>query len=242
MSPSEARLLGTTSGLTYDQMLPMALRLLRIPAIAEHLRRRWAMIVSDEFQDTNDQQFELLTLILGQAQLLLLGDPNQCIYTTLPGADGVGPQRLAAALAVPGSRQIELPDVSHRDPSNVLPAAAAAVRRRDFGHSAVAAALACGKLAIRHYDDPADEGPVVAKLVGELHAEGHSVAVFSHHVAATAALSDHLNQQGVPHEIVGLPDTVGSALRTQFEMLCYAAGHGISDPVRHALAVFVTST
>lgn len=243
VSPSEAKLFGAEGGLTYDDLLPLALKLLDIPAIRKHMERRWAVIACDEFQDTSGEQFELLLRLRGGARFLLLGDLNQCIYSMLPGAIGVGPGRVEAALALPKAGKIQLPDVSHRDPTNVLPAAAAAIRQRDFQHDAVTAALRSGKLEIRRYGDPAYEGGLVTALVGELRAAGHaSVAIFSHHVDATASLSDHLNRDGISHEIVGLPDTITSALQAQFEMLAYAAHESSFDAIRRALGVFITST
>jgi len=243
ISPSEARLFGASSGITYDDLLPLALKLLDIPAIRRHLERRWAVIVSDEFQDTSHNQFELIMRLRGQARLLLLGDLNQCIYTNLPGVVGVGPERVAAALALPGARAIRLPDVSHRDPTNILPAAAVAIRQRNFEHDAVKAALDSEMLEVRHHPDLSAEGALVSALVTELRGAGHeSVGIFSHHVDATASLSDHLNSVNIPHEIVGLPDSVASALQAQFEMLCYAAGDGTMDEIRRGLGIFVTST
>lgn len=242
ISPSEAKLFGASSGITYDELLPLALKLLDIPAIRHHVERRWAVIVSDEFQDTSHDQFELIMRLRGQARLVLLGDLNQCIYTNLPGVVGVGPERVAAALALPGAREIRLPDVSHRDPTNILPAAAAAIRQRNFDHEAVKAALATDMLEVRHHHDLSAEGPLVSALVTELRDAGHeSVGIFSHHIDATASLSDHLNSVGIAHEIVGLPDSVTSALQAQFEMLCFAAGGGTTDAIRRGLGIFVTS-
>jgi DNA helicase-2/ATP-dependent DNA helicase PcrA len=243
ISPSEAKLFGASSGITYDELLPLALRLLDIPAVHKHLERRWAVIVSDEFQDTSHDQFELIMRLRGQARLVLLGDLNQCIYTNLPGVVGVGPERVAAALALPGAREIRLPDVSHRDPTNILPAAATAIRQRNFDHDAVKAALDTSMLEVRHHHDLSAEGSLVTALVTELRDTGHeSVGIFSHHVDATASLSDHLNSMGIAHEIVGLPDSVTSALQAQFEMLCFAAGDATTDAIRRGLGIFVTST
>jgi DNA helicase-2/ATP-dependent DNA helicase PcrA len=243
ISPSEAKLFGSSCGITYDELLPLSLKLLEIPAIGRHLERRWAVIVSDEFQDTSDEQFELIMRIRGQARLLLLGDLDQCIYSNLPGVVGVGPERVDAALMLPGARRIQLPDLSHRDPTNILPAAAAAIRRRDFQHDAIRTALDSRMLEVRHHYDPSDEGLLVGALIAELRDSGHeSVGIFSHHVDSTASLSDHLNREGIAHEIVGLPDSVTSALQAQFEMLCHAADYGTTDAIRRALAIFVTST
>lgn len=229
ISPSEAKLFGVAGGVTYDDLIPMALQLTAIRAVEAHLKKRWAIIASDEFQDTSRDQFELITRIRGDARLLLLGDLNQCIYAALPGTVGVGPQRVDAALALPGAVRIDLPEVSHRDPTNILPAAASAIRRRDFEHDAVRAALDTQMLEIRHTSSFADEGPAVEELVTELRTLGYeSVGIFSHHVDATASLSDHLNMAGIARGIVGLPDAATSALEAQFEMLRLSAGGG--DP------------
>lgn len=243
VSPSEAKLFGASSGITYDELVPLALKLLDIPAVRRHLQHRWAVIVCDEFQDTSRDQFALIRRLRGDARLVLLGDLNQCIYTNLPGAVGVGAERIAAALALPGAREIRLPDVSHRDPTNILPAAAAAIRQRDFEHDAVKTALATGMLEVRHHDDLSKEGVLVSALVTELRDAGQeSVGIFSHHIDATASLSDHLNTEGIAHEIIGLPDSVASALKAQFEMLCFAAGDGTLGAIRRAMGIFVTST
>jgi hypothetical protein len=71
---------------------------------------------------------------------------------------------------------------------------------------------------------------------------GHqSVSIISQHV--DASLSDHLNNVGIAHQIVGgLPDSVTSALQAQFEMLCYAASGVTADPIRRGLGIFITST
>lgn len=243
ISPSEAKLFGASSGITYDELVPLALKVLDIPAVRRHLQHRWAVIVSDEFQDTSRDQFALIKRLRGEAGLILLGDLNQCIYTNLPGAVGVGPERVAAALALPGAREIRLPDVSHRDTTNILPAAAAAIRQRDFEHKAVKTALATRMLEVRHHHDLSKEGALVPALVAELRDAGHkSIGIFSHHIDATASLSDQLNTVGIAHEIVGLPDSVASALEAQFEMLCFAAGDGTTGAIHRGLGIFVTST
>lgn len=238
---AELKLFQAAGAIRYKDMVPLVLRLCRVPAIAAHLRSRWSLIVCDEFQDTDEGQFRLLTAIRGDARLLLLGDPNQCIYASLPDAVGVGPERLAAALALPGARQITLPEASHRDPTGVLPAAAAAIRVRNFSHDAVTTALASGRLQVRAGLNPAHEAATVAAVVGDLRAEGHTVGVFSHHVDSTTALSDQLQQSGVDHEIIGLPESVTAALDAQHAMVAFAGGTADWDLVRSQLAVSVAS-
>ncbi|GIF48184.1 DNA helicase-2/ATP-dependent DNA helicase PcrA [Asanoa ferruginea] len=242
LTDAEAKLFRAEDTLRYRDMMPRALDLCAVPAVREHLQGRWSIIVSDEFQDTDDCQFDLLSSIRGAARLLLLGDPNQCIYSDLPDAVGVGPQRLDAAMAMPAARRIDLPDVSHRDPSNILPAAAAAIRRREFEHDAVRAALDSGRLLVRAGLPLDREADVVAEVVQNLREEGATVGVFSHHVDATTGLSDQLTQRVIDHEIVGLPECLTAALEAQHAMLRFAARAEEWELVRQQLAVFVASS
>ncbi|MGW7519532.1 UvrD-helicase domain-containing protein [Streptomyces sp. NPDC054796] len=242
-SAAEAKLLAPGSKILYKDLLPLAMRICQVPAVAQHLRTRWSIIVCDEFQDTDRRQFQLLTTICGSARLLLLGDLNQCIYRTLPGVVGVGPERVADALALDGARQIDLLPASHRDPTGVLPAAAEAIRRRDFGHEALSTAIRDRRLRIHADLGPDEEADLVASHVQQLLDEGHlSVAVFSHHIDSTTELSDQLRDLDIDHEIVGLPESLTAALHAQHAMIAFAVDGSGWDRVRYRLAVFVTSS
>ncbi len=83
-SEARARLLGRDrTRLSYDDLIPAARKLLESRRLLGLVRRRWPLVICDEFQDTNDEQWRLLTLLGGEGRLLLLGDPNQMIYTFL---------------------------------------------------------------------------------------------------------------------------------------------------------------
>jgi DNA helicase-2/ATP-dependent DNA helicase PcrA len=148
-------------------------------------------VICDEFQDTSDEQWELLKTLGRSARLLLFGDPHQMIYTFVPG---VGPQRLEEARASAG-RVIELEPQSHRDPSGVIPAMADSLRRRRFDDDAVKAAIASGRLTIV---GGVTEEQVVNTMVGETkraNADGlRSVGIFAHSNEGVAHLSAGLKQ------------------------------------------------
>jgi uncharacterized protein (TIGR00375 family) len=65
-----------------DDLTGLAVRLLRAEtAIAARLRDRWPWISVDEYQDIDEQQYELLRLLSGEAPgLTVIGDPDQAIY------------------------------------------------------------------------------------------------------------------------------------------------------------------
>jgi DNA helicase-2/ATP-dependent DNA helicase PcrA len=241
LTKAQAMLFPGTDALQYHDLVPKAMELLEIPAIAKHVRRRWSLIICDEFQDTDDRQYAFLLSIRGGARLILLGDPNQCIYAGLPGAVGVSPERLKTALDLPGAILIEFPEASYRDPSGLIPAAALAIRRRMFDGAAVRAALDADRIRVFHHTDPRSEAEVVADAVKALRGEGLSVAVFSHHNDALASLSDQLANVGVDHEITGLSESLSAAIDTQVTMVQYAAKVQEWRVVLQYLAIFVTS-
>ena len=65
-----------------DELIPLAVRLLRAePAIAAELPDRWPWISVDEYQDLDEQQYDLLRLLTGEGHgLTVIGDPDQAIY------------------------------------------------------------------------------------------------------------------------------------------------------------------
>jgi DNA helicase-2/ATP-dependent DNA helicase PcrA len=242
LTRAQAMLFPGAEALRYKDLVPRALDVLKAPAVREHLKARWSLIVCDEFQDTDDGQYALLESVRGGARLILLGDPNQCIYANLPDAVGVSPERLEHACLLPGARRVELPEASFRDPSGVIPAAAAAIRRREFQGAAVNAALESGRLQVFWDGNPTHEARAVARTVEELRTQGLSVAVFSHHNDALARLSDELAGLGVDHEITGLSESLGSSLDAQLAMAQFAAGLVDWRVVLQCLAIFVTSS
>ncbi|MGH3220245.1 MAG: UvrD-helicase domain-containing protein [Streptosporangiaceae bacterium] len=241
LTKAQAMLFPGIEALQYRDLVPKAMELLDLPVVAAHLRRRWSLIICDEFQDTDDRQYALLRAIRGKGRLILLGDPNQCIYASLPDAVGVSPERLKAALNLPGAILIELPEASYRDPSGVIPAAAAAIRRRLFDAPAVRAAIDAGRIRVANYTELDSEPAVVAEAVTTLRDEGLSVAVFSHHNDALALLSDQLTDAGVAHEITGLSESLSAAIDAQVTMAQYAARMREWKSVLQYLAIFVTS-
>lgn len=238
LGAASQRVPGGPLGMTYDDLIPTAMTLLGNPAIAEHVSRRYSLVICDEFQDTSDLEWEFLQAIAPPARRMLLGDVHQCIYAGLKHIDPVSRVRLA--LELPGAREVDLGRASHRDPTQVLPAAAEAARQRQFHDPAISVAARSGRLLVtRTVPDDAHER--VIDIVTTATDARQSVAVFTHTIVATADLSDALRRRGVSHEPVGFDEALGEALQAQLEHLRYASGDAAAQP-RRALAVFMTST
>lgn len=230
--------------LSYNDLLPEALKILRLPHIGPLAQRRWSLVVCDEFQDTDSEQWTLLERLTEvDNRLLLLGDPNQMIYDKIPGRKGVGPERLAAAVARPDATQIPLPLGSYRDPTQLLPTVAEAVRQRDFTHPSLAEAVANGRLRIVTGVDAHPAVDEVCAAIDESREQGaNTFGIFLHGNEPTAAMSAALTERGVDHVAVGLSESYGEALSTFMMMMQFAAGMTAWDNVLVRMAVFYTST
>ena len=78
-----------TGYLDFRDLIRLSIKVLRNPRIAESYRRKFKIILVDEFQDTDPAQFLLLSLLKGEnsdIKTAVIGDPRQSIYR-FRGAD-----------------------------------------------------------------------------------------------------------------------------------------------------------
>ncbi|SDM01984.1 Superfamily I DNA or RNA helicase [Geodermatophilus siccatus] len=236
VSAASAKVPGAPQGLTYQQLIPAARKLLALSNVGAHYDDRYCLVICDEFQDTNDLEWEFMQEIAPAAPRMLLGDANQCIYADMKRID---PEvRIADACALPGAQRVDLSAESHRDPSQVLPAAAAAALRRKFSHPYVATAASSGRLRVTRKRSPKGYAEIV-DLTARARHEGRTVNIFTHTNNATADLSDALTDADVRHEQVGFGEAHGEALSAQLELLRYAWRQEAAP--RRALAVYMTA-
>lgn len=76
------RALATRNWIDFDDLVALSVRALTAdPDLAARYRSRWRWISVDEFQDVDEQQYRLLTLLAPpESNLCAIGDPNQAIY------------------------------------------------------------------------------------------------------------------------------------------------------------------
>lgn len=240
--PAYHRLVDEPESLEYKDLIPLALKLMGASeAVRQHIEDRWGLVIVDEFQDTDTLQARLVDAVSPRSRRILLGDPNQCIYT-FRSAEGVHPERIDDAAREAGSNGVvHLPPASHRDLTGLIPAIAEAIMHRDFEHEAIQKGLRTDRLIVESEIDSDQEAEAVADSVRALIADGLSVGVYCHHNDMLASLSDGLNAQKIDHDIAGLSDAVSLALLAQVEMCRYAQGQSRWDDVVQSLAVFVAS-
>jgi DNA helicase II / ATP-dependent DNA helicase PcrA len=238
-SEAHRKLFGSDAELlTYDELVPAAIGILEgCQRIRDLAAQRWPLVICDEFQDTSEDQWRLLTLLGQTGRLLLLADPNQMIYTFV---HGVGPERLRWARES-AETIVELEETSHRDPSGVVPAMASCVRTRDFEAEAVLHALDTGALRVRVAGD--DE--LIQTVVDELRVardEGsRSVGIYGHSNERVARLGAALTGAGVPHSLIGIPEAQGEGVAAHLVLTRYGLGEATGEEARRALAIFLTA-
>lgn len=240
-SASEAKLLGKADDrLVYDDLAPLARKILNDPRIAALLAQRWCMVICDEFQDTGDSQWAILEWLSQHARLLLLGDEHQLIYGFL-ASTGVIAERMANTRAWI-ERAIDLEPASHRDPTGAIPALATAMRERRFDDIAVQDAIENGRLHIQNGigDDQAIDA-IGAALDAAWERGCRTFGVFAHSNQSVATLSFRLRQAGIDHYLVGLPDAEADALTAMLAITRYAYGEIPWAEVGVAFGTYLTA-
>ncbi|MEM9562083.1 MAG: UvrD-helicase domain-containing protein [Actinomycetota bacterium] len=240
-SAAQAKLLGRSSArLAYDDLAPLALKILDHPRMQTLVSRRWCMVICDEFQDTGDQQWQILERLKRYARLLLLGDENQLIYGFLAHS-GVGLDRIRNA-----DREvdevIELESVSHRDPSGSVPALATAVRQRQFGAPSVLQALREERLHVRRGVRDEDLMTAVREGLDAAWSRGsRTFGLFAHTNQGVADLSARLTDERIDHHLVGLPDAEAAALEAMLGITGFSFDQGDWVGVQTMLATYLTA-
>ena len=69
------------AAISYDDFAPLALDILRSStSVCREIRQRFPVVVVDEFQDTNAEQWDLIRTVSQDSRLVCLADPDQMIF------------------------------------------------------------------------------------------------------------------------------------------------------------------
>jgi DNA helicase II / ATP-dependent DNA helicase PcrA len=66
--------------MTFNGLILIAVRLLNIKTIRRFYQKYYHMVIVDEFQDTNYLSYQLITSLIGENKIVLMGDDIQKIY------------------------------------------------------------------------------------------------------------------------------------------------------------------
>ena len=100
----------------FDLFAPLTADLFRrSQKIRELYGACYPLVIVDEFQDTDDAQWQVLSYLTEKSELVALADPDQRIYDFRPGVHG---RRLQEFLEEKKPTPIDLKDSNHRSPGS----------------------------------------------------------------------------------------------------------------------------
>jgi DNA helicase-2/ATP-dependent DNA helicase PcrA len=211
------RRLRQANALDFDDIIMTTVNVLQaFPDVAEYYRRRFRHVLVDEYQDTNQAQYQLIRELVGEvtgpegswnvppAELCVVGDSDQSIYA-FRGA--TIRNILEFEQDYPDARTILL-EQNYRSTSRILRAANAVIARNEGRRAKnLWTDSGDGPLIIGYVaDNEHDEAAFVAKQIDELESEGvrpGDVAVFYRTNAQSRAIEEVLVRTGLPYKVVG---------------------------------------
>ena len=115
-SREEERLFVEDGRVTYDQFAPRAADLLeRSRVVRKCFSYAHPLILVDEFQDTDEEQWRLIRALAGDSEIIALGDAEQRIYAWRKGVSATRLQEFAATFDAP---TFDFQDENNRSPAS----------------------------------------------------------------------------------------------------------------------------
>jgi DNA helicase-2/ATP-dependent DNA helicase PcrA len=179
----------------FDLFAPLARQLLSgAKRLRERLSSRYPLIIVDEAQDTNNEQWECVRLLSAVSQIICLADPDQMIYGHLPG---VNADRLPLIRETLQPLEIDL-----GDENNTSPGIDIALFARDIYRGKMSQASYKG-ISIQRFDRKAEKRdkairasiPILVKAMEkETGARPDSVGMLAAYARGVAVVSNALQQ------------------------------------------------
>lgn len=187
-----------------DLILQTLLILKNAPQVREKWAHRFSHILVDEFQDTNDQQYELMKLLMRPSTYLyVVGDPDQTIYTWRGANQGI---ILDFPHQFPDYEDIILNE-NYRSTQNILGGANALIANNKkrvpkdlFTHQGSGS-----QVNVKRFSEATDEAKWVVERISGLADEGdyRNIAVLYRSSYLTRPFESEFAQRGIPYRIFG---------------------------------------
>jgi DNA helicase-2/ATP-dependent DNA helicase PcrA len=194
------------NALDFGDLLLQTVRLFREhPAIRDAYRHRFAHLLVDEFQDTNQVQYEMVRQLAADGRhLCVVGDDDQSIYAWRGAEIG---NILNFERDFPGARVIRL-EQHYRSSATILEAAGEVVACNTGrkGKTLWTDNPVGEPLSIEAMPDDLEEARFVAGEISRLRSNGRhlrDVAVFYRTNAQSRVLEETLVREGLPYIMVG---------------------------------------
>jgi DNA helicase-2/ATP-dependent DNA helicase PcrA len=195
-----------SNAMDFDDLLFNTVLLLQnVPNLAKQLAERFQYVVVDEYQDTNDVQYELLKLLINENKnVTVVGDDDQSIY----GWRGANIKIIRNFHRDFAPVTIVKLERNYRSTSNIVQGAGSVIahniRPAEMVKKVFSKEEAGDPIRVRHLVDDRSEAGTIADLIAVAGPEFYSkTAVFYRTNAQSRALEKALNDRRIPSVIFG---------------------------------------
>ena len=188
-----------------DLLFNTVLLLQKVPNLADQLAERFRYVVVDEYQDTNDVQYELLKLLINEERnVTVVGDDDQSIY----GWRGANIKIIRNFHRDFAPVTIVKLERNYRSTSNIVKGAGSViahnVRPLEMQKVVYSKQEAGDPIRVRHMFDDRSEAKQIADLIAVAGAENFSkTAIFYRTNAQSRVIEKALNDNRIPSVIFG---------------------------------------
>ena len=190
----------------FDDLLCLSYKILdEDEALAREISQRYAYIMVDEYQDTNDLQYKLLKkLCLTHENIAVVGDDDQSIY----GWRGAKIENILNFKDRFKDVKVIRLEQNYRSTSQILRAANELIdhNRNRLGKELKSTKEGGEEVALIESDDETMESLKVAKRIKKLLSSGvaaSEIAILYRINALSRSLEDGLNKEKIPYKMVG---------------------------------------
>lgn len=200
------RILGRNNAMDFDDLILNAVRLLKEnPDVLEKYQERFRYIMVDEYQDTNQLQYKLISLLAKKyGNICVVGDDDQCIYQWR-GADIRN--ILNFEKEFPKAKVVKL-EQNYRSTANILEAAHSVIsnnkqrKRKKLWTDASQGE----KIQYHRLESDYREAGYIAQEIGYMVQQGENYrdfAILYRTNAQSRNFEDSLAQRRIPYRVIG---------------------------------------
>ena len=195
-----------SNAMDFDDLLFNTVYMLqKQPKLAEQLAMRFRYVVVDEYQDTNDVQYELLKLLINDDKnVTVVGDDDQSIY----GWRGANIKIIRNFHRDFAPVTIVKLERNYRSTANIVKGAGSVIahniRPQEMQKNVFSKEDAGELIHVRHFMDDRGEASAIADTIAKAGPDGYAkTAVFYRTNAQSRALEKALNDRRIPSVIFG---------------------------------------
>ncbi len=188
-----------------DLLLETVLILKKYPEVKMSYQQRWQYIHIDEYQDTNEVQYELTKLLVGSSEnICVVGDTDQNIYSWR----GANIKNMLHFEKDYPSAKIILLEQNYRSTKNIIEAANSVIVKNQYRVVKNLFTENSTGEAITIYEgyDEGDEASYIASIIGELinHVDPSEIAILYRANFQSRVLEEALLSQQIPYQVLGV--------------------------------------